>query len=83
MATLVAPISSSFNASHQASWLGTSFSLSNIVFTPLFGRLCDILGQRTANGLAIGAFAFGTAFCAVAPDMKSLIFARFIGKLNV
>lgn len=78
-ATLLSPIASSFHASHQASWLGTSFLLSNITFTPLYGRLCGILGRRLANASAISLFTLGTLFCAIAPSMKYLILARFIG----
>ncbi|KAI5477491.1 vacuolar amino acid permease [Pseudohyphozyma bogoriensis] len=75
-ATLISPIASSFQASHQASWLGTSFLLSNIAFTPLYGRLCDILGRRIANASAIALFTAGTVGCALAPNMKWLIVAR-------
>ncbi|KAK4699772.1 hypothetical protein P7C70_g6482, partial [Phenoliferia sp. Uapishka_3] len=82
VATLISPIASSFHKSNQASWLGTSFLLANITFTPLFGRLCDILGRRAANGLAIALFTAGTALCAVAPGMKSLILARFIAGMG-
>ncbi|BGP19085.1 hypothetical protein JCM10213v2_007172 [Rhodosporidiobolus nylandii] len=77
-AALIGPISASFHASHEASWLGTSFLLANITFTPLYGRLCSILGRRLANASAIFLFTLGTALCAVAPSMKFLILARFI-----
>ncbi|KAI5477489.1 vacuolar amino acid permease [Pseudohyphozyma bogoriensis] len=77
-ATLLTPIASSFHASHQSSWLGTAFLLSNIAFTPLYGRLCNILGRRIANASAIALFTAGTIGCAVAPSMKWLIFARFV-----
>ncbi|GAA5864308.1 hypothetical protein JCM8547_005781 [Rhodosporidiobolus lusitaniae] len=77
-AALIGPIAASFHASHESSWLGTSFLLANITFTPLYGRLCDILGRRIANASAIFLFTLGTALCAVAPSMKFLILARFI-----
>ncbi|GAA5825920.1 hypothetical protein JCM11251_000053 [Rhodosporidiobolus azoricus] len=77
-AALIGPIAASFHASHESSWLGTSFLLANITFTPLYGRLCDILGRRVANASAIFLFTLGTALCAVAPSMKWLIAARFV-----
>lgn len=77
-ASLVAPIGASFHAAHQASWLGTAFLLANITFTPLFGKLSDILGRRVANALAITLFVLGTALCAIAPSMGWFILARFI-----
>lgn len=76
---LVAPISTDLNAFRESSWLGTSFLLANITFTPLYGRLCDIIGRRAATALSVGLFTAGTAACAFAPTMKWLIVARFIG----
>ncbi|GAA5864305.1 hypothetical protein JCM8547_005780 [Rhodosporidiobolus lusitaniae] len=77
-AALVGPIAASFEASHEAVWLGTAFLLANITFTPLYGRLCGILGRRIANGSAILLFTGGTVLCAVAPSMRFLILARFL-----
>lgn len=47
-------------------------------FTPLYGRLCDIIGRRAANGLALSLFTLGTVLCAFAPTLKWLILARFV-----
>jgi hypothetical protein len=46
VATLLSPIGSHFNESQKASYLGTSYLLSVAAFTPLYGRLCDILGRK-------------------------------------
>jgi hypothetical protein len=43
VATLVTPIGSFFKKSNQATYLGTSYLLSVCCFTPLYGRLSDIL----------------------------------------
>ncbi|SCV67014.1 BQ2448_5660 [Microbotryum intermedium] len=77
-ASLLQPISSDFNASQEASWLGTAFLLSSLTFTPMYGRLSDILGRRVANASAIGIFTLGTLGCATATSMKGLIWARFV-----
>jgi MFS family permease len=45
VATLLTPIGSYFKKSNQASYLGTSYLLSVCCFTPLYGRLSDILGM--------------------------------------
>lgn len=47
-AALIQPISASFHASNESSWLGTSFLLASITFTPAFGRLCvrNLLNSR-------------------------------------
>ncbi|GAA5995861.1 uncharacterized protein JCM10292_004793 [Rhodotorula paludigena] len=77
-AALLNPIASSFGAAQRSGFLGTAFLLSNLTFTPLYGRLCDILGRRIANASAIFLFTLGTFLCAIAPSMNFLIMARFI-----
>ncbi|BGP42556.1 hypothetical protein JCM10450v2_006660 [Rhodotorula kratochvilovae] len=77
-AALLNPIASSFGAAQRSGFLGTAFLLSNLTFTPLYGRLCDILGRRIANASAVFLFTLGTFLCAVAPSMNWLIAARFI-----
>lgn len=56
VATLLSPIGSHFEKSHQASYLGTSYLLSVCCFTPLYGRLSDILGRKGAMLLALSLF---------------------------
>jgi hypothetical protein len=56
VATLLSPIGSYFEKSHQASYLGTSYLLSVCCFTPLYGRLSDILGRKGAMLLALALF---------------------------
>ncbi|KDQ16463.1 hypothetical protein BOTBODRAFT_129843 [Botryobasidium botryosum FD-172 SS1] len=82
VATLLAPIGSDFNKAHQASYLGTSYLLSVCCFTPLYGRLSDILGRKGAMLLAISLFTIGTALCGVAPSMEALIAARAIAGMG-
>src|ERR1700761_7643477 len=92
-------ISSEFNKSNQASWLGTrsgllprwhiqyairltghnySYLLSTCTFTPLYGRLCNVLGRRVANQTAVVLLAIGTLACGLSSDMSVLIAARFV-----
>lgn len=54
------------------------YLLAVCTFTPLYGRLCDVLGRRRANQLAVGATALGTIACAFSRDMKMLVAARFV-----
>lgn len=78
VATLLTDIGSSFQASNQASWLGTAYLLSQCCFTPIYGRLSDLIGRRAAHLTAVTSFALGTALCAISPNMETLIFARCI-----
>lgn len=76
--TLLAPISSDFDAADRAAGLGVSFLLSVSACTPLYGRLSDILGRRSAFLTALLFFTLGTAGCAAASSMTLLIVARAV-----
>ncbi|KAL7415709.1 MFS general substrate transporter [Mrakia frigida] len=76
VATLVSSIGSSFEAMQLSSWIGTSYLLSVCCFTPLYGRLCGIIGRRGASLLAGGLFGAGTICCGLAQSMNQLIAAR-------
>ncbi|KAF5393868.1 hypothetical protein D9757_000184 [Collybiopsis confluens] len=82
VATLLSPIGSHFNKSNQSSYIGTSYLLSVCCFTPLYGRLSDILGRKGAMLLALSLFGSGTVFCAFAPTMEALIAARAVAGMG-
>ncbi|TEB35507.1 vacuolar amino acid permease [Coprinellus micaceus] len=82
VATLLTPIGSEFNASNQASYIGTSYLLSVCCFTPLYGRLADILGRKGAMLLALSLFGSGTILCGAAPSMNALIAARAVAGMG-
>ncbi|KAF8548902.1 hypothetical protein OG21DRAFT_1364958, partial [Imleria badia] len=65
-------ITSEFKESNQASWIGTAYLLSSCAFTPLYGRLCSILGRRVACQIALTATALGTFLCGISKDMIEL-----------
>ncbi|KAH9053744.1 MFS general substrate transporter [Lactarius vividus] len=75
-------ISSEFQKSNQASWLGTSYLLSTCTFTPLYGRLCDVMGRRGANQTAVILLALGTLACGLSNNMSVLIAARFFSGMG-
>ena len=58
------------------SWVVTAYLLANVVATPLFGKLSDIHGRRRMMLIAIVIFIAGSAACALAPNMPTLIAAR-------
>ncbi|KAH9482854.1 Multidrug resistance protein fnx1 [Psilocybe cubensis] len=82
VATLLTPIGSEFNASNQSSYIGTSYLLSVCCFTPLYGRLADILGRKGAMLLALSLFGSGTIFCGMAQSMNALIAARAVAGMG-
>lgn len=82
VATLMTPIGNYFNKSNQVSYIGTSYLLSMCCFTPLYGRLSDILGRRGAMLLALTLFGTGTISCGFAPSMEVLIAARAVAGMG-
>ena len=82
VATLLSPIGAHFNRSNQSSYIGTSYLLSVCCFTPLYGRLSDILGRKGAMLLALSLFGSGTLLCGIAPSMNVLIAARAIAGMG-
>lgn len=82
VATLLSPIGAHFSQSNQSSYIGTSYLLSVCCFTPLYGRLSDIIGRRGAMLLALSLFGSGTLLCGIAPSMEILIIARAIAGMG-
>ncbi|KAF5369889.1 hypothetical protein D9758_001219 [Tetrapyrgos nigripes] len=82
VATLLAPIGAHFYKSHQSSYIGTAYLLSVCCFTPLYGRLADILGRKGAMLLALSLFGSGTLLCGIAPSMEFLIAARALAGMG-
>ncbi|RDB19210.1 Multidrug resistance protein fnx1 [Hypsizygus marmoreus] len=80
--TMLPSISSDFNRSNQASWLGTSYLLATCTFTPLYGRLCNAMGRRGANQSAALFAAAGILACGLSTSMKMLIVSRFISGIG-
>ena len=82
VATLLSPIGAHFNRSNRSSYIGTAYLLSVCCFTPLYGRLSDILGRKGAMLLALSLFGSGTFLCGIAPSMNVLIVARAIAGMG-
>ncbi|GAA6047387.1 hypothetical protein JCM3770_001279 [Rhodotorula araucariae] len=82
VATLISDVSSSFKKSNQAGLLGTSYLLSTATFTPLYGRLADIIGRRNSLLIALTLFTSGTALCGLAPSMVSLLIGRLVAGMG-
>ncbi|KAJ3821970.1 major facilitator superfamily domain-containing protein [Lentinula raphanica] len=80
--TVLPSISSEFQASHQASWLGTAYLLATSTFTPLYGRLANVLGRRGASQVAVLFTGLGTIACGLSTNMEMLIASRFLAGIG-
>lgn len=58
------------------------YLLATCTFTPLYGRLCNVMGRRGANQTAVLFAAIGTIACGLSGNMETLIAARFLGGLG-
>ncbi|KAL7412507.1 major facilitator superfamily domain-containing protein [Mrakia frigida] len=77
-ANLQIEIGSYFKAGHLASWLGGSYLLGVAALTPLWGRLSNIIGRRSAIITAMVFFTSGTLGCAISPSMGVILFSRLV-----
>ncbi|MFF1905172.1 MFS transporter [Kitasatospora sp. NPDC058218] len=59
-------------------WVMTAYLLSASIFTPILGRVGDLVGKKRTLVAALGALLVGCLVAAVAPNITVLIIARVI-----
>lgn len=82
VATLTAPISSSFHSLSLLSWLATSYLISNAAFQPLSGRLTDIFSRRTGLVFSNVFFAAGNIICGTAKSQGAIVVGRIVAGIG-
>ncbi|MCJ1450788.1 hypothetical protein MMC28_001122 [Mycoblastus sanguinarius] len=82
VATLSAPISSTFNSLSLLSWLASAYFIANAALQPLSGRLTDILSRRTGLVFSNIFFAAGNLICGLATKEWVMIFGRIIAGMG-
>ncbi|KAJ7128350.1 major facilitator superfamily domain-containing protein [Mycena epipterygia] len=65
-----------------SSWIGTSYLLSLCAFTPLYGRLVNIIGRRPSILFAGTVFGVGTILCGFVQNMPQLIACRALAGIG-
>lgn len=76
--TILNTIADKFNAYSKIGWLITGYSLSNALFTLLWGRLAVIFGSKTTLMVSIIIFEIGSLVIAVSNSMDMIIGGRVI-----
>src|SRR5689334_25288352 len=76
VATALPTIGRDLNDFENLSWTVTAYLLTSTVVASLYGKLSDIYGRRAMMLTAIGVFMAGSAICAVAPNMLTLVIGR-------
>jgi EmrB/QacA subfamily drug resistance transporter len=59
-------------------WVLTAYLLSASIFTPIMGRIGDMIGKERVFVATLGALALGSLLAALATNMEVMIIARVI-----
>ena len=60
------------------SWVLTTYAIVYAAVLVPAGRLGDLYGRRLLFVIGLGLFTFGSALCAVAPTLETLVAARVL-----
>lgn len=78
VATALPSIAADLGGFTLISWVVTAYLLTSVCVTPIFGKLSDVYGRRSMMTTCLVIFLAGSALCALAPDMLTLILARAV-----
>ncbi|KAG0135333.1 major facilitator superfamily domain-containing protein [Tuber indicum] len=69
-------IGSDMKELNKTSWIATAYLLTTTSFQPLYGKLSDIFGRKSALLFSYAVFGIGCLCCGLARSMGELIAAR-------
>jgi EmrB/QacA subfamily drug resistance transporter len=78
IATALPTIAGEFNAFESFAWVGTAYSITSTIATPLLGKLSDLYGRRLVFQSTMGIFLLGSLLCGLADSMGQLIAFRAV-----
>jgi EmrB/QacA subfamily drug resistance transporter len=81
--SLVMPVLPTLQAALRTSqgtvtWVLTAYLLSASIFTPIMGRIGDMVGKKRIFVVTLIALAFGSLLAALAPNVGMMIIARVV-----
>ena len=82
IATLSAPISTSFDSLSLLSWLASAYLIANSASQPISGRLTDIFSRRTGLVVSNVLFAVGNLICGLATTEWVMITGRVVAGMG-
>ena len=62
----------------QATWVLTSYLVSNAIVIPISGWLSDVIGRKRYYMISVALFTLSSLCCGLAPSLPLLILARII-----
>jgi MFS transporter, DHA2 family, multidrug resistance protein len=63
---------------NEATWVLTSYLVSNAVVLPTAGWLANYLGRKRLLMIAVGVFTLSSVLCGLAPSLPLLVFFRIL-----
>jgi len=82
VATALPRITGDLGGFQHLSWVVTAFIVTSTVSAPLYGRLSDLYGRKSAFSVSICLFLVGSVACGLAGDLLQLILARALQGLG-
>ncbi len=82
VATALPRITGELGGLQHLSWVVSAFVVTSTVSAPLYGRLSDLYGRKSAFTASIAIFLLGSVLCAVARDLFQLIAFRAVQGLG-
>ncbi|KAL8732957.1 MAG: hypothetical protein Q9166_002355 [cf. Caloplaca sp. 2 TL-2023] len=82
MATLAAPIATSFHSLTLLAWLATAFLIGQAAAQPLSGKLTDIFSRQWGLVVSNLLFALGNLVCGFAQDEWTMIVGRVLAGIG-
>lgn len=82
IATLSAPISTSFNSLSLLSWLASAYLIANAACQPISGRLTDIFSRRSGLVVSNILFGIGNLMCGLATSEWTMIAGRVVAGMG-
>jgi DHA2 family multidrug resistance protein len=72
-------IGGSLSASYdEATWVLTSYLISNAIVIPISGWLSDVIGRKRYYMASVALFTVASFLCGIAPNLTFLILARIL-----
>lgn len=82
VATALPTIVGEFGQLERFGWVGSIYLLGSSAVMPLYGKLGDLFGRKYVMMAAVLIFTIGSATCALATSMNTLIAARLLQALG-
>ncbi|KAL9035501.1 MAG: hypothetical protein Q9180_004827, partial [Flavoplaca navasiana] len=82
MATLAAPIATSFNSLSLLAWLATAYLIGQAATQPLSGKLTDLFSRQWGLVVSNCFFALGNIVCGCSNDKYTMIFGRVLAGIG-